>query len=327
MYIPKIDYNYWLKKAKAKKDINKNIITALTNKGFIPNGSLLHNMIFDEEGHRKDMSSIWKSAKDLSQDLDLDIDKDKMLLIFDAIQVWGGKMGRSPYKKSGRGKNADLISREKWYENGYDKLYIQGAKLARERKYVEALEVFNQIPGLSTNFSTKHLGFWGNAPILDTRIARLLYGKMADAEMYGEYIEGLEKVASQVGATDAFEVEQALFAFSSNYFDNPLTKINWKEGDDNTNKEEAENILSMRVNDNIKTPSNSKWKYINQAQNRVIIPKAISKTKDGDLYITALGLQKSPELQKLDIDKTSTMDFPGMGLMYKVVDSKAQREE
>lgn len=327
MYIPKIDYKYWVDKSKENKDINKNIITVLKNKGFMPDGSLLHNMVFDEEGHRKDMSSIWKSAQDLAQDLDLDVDKDKMLLIFDAIQVWGGKMGRSPYKRSGTGKNADLISREKWYENGYDKLYLQGAKLAREGKYVESLKTFNQIPGMGTNFSTKHLGFWGNAPILDTRIARLLYGKMADAEMYGEYIEGLNKAASQVGVKDAFEIEQALFAFSQNYFNNPLTKMTWKEGDDSTDKEEAEKIFNMRVNDNIKTPSNSKWKYINQARNRVVIPKAISKTKDGDLYITALGLQKSPELQKLDIDKTSTMDFPGMGLMYKVVDSKAQREK
>jgi hypothetical protein len=326
MYIPKIDYSYWLNKAKAKKDINKNIITALTNKGFIPDGSLLHNMIFDEEGHRKDMSSIWKSAQDLAKDLDLDIDKDKMLLIFDAIQVWGGKMGRSPYKKSGRGKNADLISREKWYENGYDKLYLQGAKLSREGKYVEALKVFNEIPGLSTNFSTKHLGFWGNAPILDTRIARLLYGKMADAEMYGEYIEGLGKVASQVGAKDAFEVEQALFSFSQNYFDNPLTKITWKEGDDDTDKEEAENILSMRGSD-VKTPSNSKWKHINQAKNKVIIPKAISKTIGGDLYITALGLQKSPELQNLKVDTSNKTDYPNMGMMYKVVDVNAEREK
>ena len=325
MYIPKIDYSYWIDKSKEKKDINKNIITTLKNKGFMPDGSLLHNMIFDEEGHRKDLSSIWKSAQDIAQDLDLDIDKDKMLLIFDAIQVWGGKMGRSPYKRSGKGKNADLISREKWYENGYDKLYLQGVKLAREGKYVESLKTLNQIPGMGTNFSTKHLGFWGNAPILDTRLSRLVYGVDSDSIPYEEYIEGLDKVASQVGLNNAFEVEQALFAFSQNWFSNELTK--WaidtepKNHTTEKDKDEAVKIFNMR-GDGVKTPKTPR-----EPKNKVIIPKTISKTIGGDLYITALGLQKSPELQNLKVDTSNKTDYPNMGMMYKVVDVNAEREK
>lgn len=180
-YSPNIDYKYWYKDSGFfDKEVDDAIITNLTRKGYLQPDTLAYELIFDkiegdDKGKKKTMNQVWASAKELANTLDLDLndEDEKLLALFDAIQVWGGKTARNPYVM----------------------------------------------------------------PTLDKK----------------------------------------------------------KEP---------------------KTPSK-----------RVIIPKAISKTKEGDLYITALGLQKSPELQKLDIDKTSTMDFPGMGLMYKVVDSKAQREQ
>ncbi len=136
-------------------------------------------------------------------------------------------------------------------------------------------------------------------------------------------MESLQKTHITVGSI-TFDKSELKRAEPIKHNDMNCTKITWKEGDDDMDKEEAENILNMRGND-VKTPKTPKTPK--EPKNKVIIPKAISKTIGGDLYITALGLQKSPELQNLKVDTSNKTDYPNMGMMYKVVDVNAEREK
>lgn len=189
-YTPKIDYKYWYKDSGFfDQEVNKGIITTLTDRGYLKPNTPAYELIYDkiegdEEGRKKTMNQVWDSAKKLADSLDLDLndEDEKLLAIFDAIQVWGGVTARNPYVMSSKDK---------------------------------------------------------------------------------------------------------------------------EEKDDKP-----------------KTPRTPRT-----PKNRVIIPKAISKTIGGDLYITALGLQKSPELQNLKVDTSNKTDYPNMGVMYKVVDVNAEREK
>ena len=74
-----------------------------------------------------------------------------------------------------------------------------------------------KIHGIGTSFATKHLRFWGNKPILDTRIRALLYlGKEIE---YSKYLLDLDKLSQQFDLS-VMDIEKALFAFSMNYYTN-----------------------------------------------------------------------------------------------------------
>ena len=340
-------------------------------------------------------------------------------------------------------QNDTWIPRQKWVEKGLNKMYLDAVKLSRKGDVDAAINKFEEMPQIGVSFATKHLAFWVDnvaTPVYDERIAKMLLGKKPAVKDYNSFREWASDLAPKVGLKNGIEVEKALFAFSNNYFDNSLTKLN-KEFQVDIDKDEAEKIFDLRVNDNNKelytpkidykywykdsgyfdsevdkgiitiltdrgylepnTPAydlifdkvegdekgrkktmNQVWDsakkladsldldlndddekllaifdaiqvwggktarnpYVMKApkdkeekgdkpkkprtsKNKVIIPKAISKTIGGDLYITALGLQKSPELQNLKVDTSNKTDYPNMGMMYKVVDVNAEREK
>jgi len=251
-YLPNIDYKYWIGKtqggeSKKRSTSIAHMVTSLTNRGILKPGNLLYDTVFDPAGKRKSMQDIWSSAKKLAQDMDLDWDnnKEKLLAIFDAIQLWGGKAGRNIYlnKNKTKGK-ADIITRDDW-ENWLP-TYYEGVKLAKDNKLVDALRKWSEIDNLGISFTTKHLGFWANSPIYDTRMSRMIFGKNPNEKDYDDYLQALKKIADREGVDDIFKIEQALFTFSQNYFDNSLKKLEF-DGKDKKDETEAKKILQLRA--------------------------------------------------------------------------------
>jgi hypothetical protein len=246
--LPNIDYNYWLSKSggnTTKREVStKTIRTLLTNMGYIKPDGLLYDLVYDPENRAKSIKGIWDSAKEIAKDLNInDSNNDeKLIALFDAIQLWGGKGGRTIYNKK---NNKNLFFRddiETWLP-----LYRQGVDYAMNNKLEDALKVWLKIPQLDIPFASKHLGFWASSPIYDTRMSRMIFGKLPRPNHYNEYVSVLKQISDKVGIENIFDIEQALFTFSDNYFDNKLTKIVLNSSD-KTDENEALRILKIRTN-------------------------------------------------------------------------------
>lgn len=167
-----------------------------------------------------------KSAADYSTDILNEIssfntsnpDFSRLSRIFDLIQAWGGKMGKTPYvfKKGNSQSSRDLFS--SWKDN-----YLKGVISIQNDDPVEALKYWSLINGLGSSFAPKHLRFWSNKyPVLDTRISLLLSGSkrlLRKPEYYDDFLELISQLAERFGS-DILEAEKALFAFSQHYFRN-----------------------------------------------------------------------------------------------------------
>lgn len=226
-YIPKIDYKYWLSKSETEETSGRSssiqgIITNLTNKGYIKPGNILYDLVYTSDQKRKPMQDIWNDAKKISTDLGSFENDDKLLAIFDAIQIWGGRMGKGMYVM--KGKNG-IPTREEWKE--WLPLYREAINLATMNQPGNALKILDNINQFGISFATKHLGFWADYPIYDTRMSKMIFGKNPNVKDYDNYVNILSKISTDEGI-NTFEVEQALFTFSLNYFDNNLKKMNIK---------------------------------------------------------------------------------------------------
>jgi len=167
-----------------------------------------------------------KSAKDYSIEISNEIssfdtinpDFSRLSRIFDLIQAWGGKMGKTPYvfKKGNSQSSRDHFS--SWRES-----YLKGVISIQNENPVEALKYWALINGLGSSFAPKHLRFWSNKyPVLDTRISLLLTGSkglLRKPEYYDDFLQLISQLAERYGS-DILETEKALFAFSQNYFRN-----------------------------------------------------------------------------------------------------------
>jgi len=167
-----------------------------------------------------------KSAADYSTEISNEIssfnainpDFSRLSRIFDLIQAWGGKMGKTPYvlKKGNSQSSRDRFS--SWRES-----YLNGVISIQNENPVEALKHWTLINGLGSSFAPKHLRFWSNTyPVLDTRISLLLTGSkrlLRKPEYYDEFLQLISQLAERYGS-NILETEKALFAFSQNYFKN-----------------------------------------------------------------------------------------------------------
>jgi len=167
-----------------------------------------------------------KSAADYSTEISNEIssfnainpDFSRLSRIFDLIQAWGGKMGKTPYvlKKGKSQSSRDLFS--SWGDS-----YLKGVIAIQNKNPVEALKNWALINGLGSSFAPKHLRFWSNKyPVLDSRISLLLTGSkrlLRKPEYYDDFLQLISQLAKRYGA-DILETEKALFAFSQNYFRN-----------------------------------------------------------------------------------------------------------
>lgn len=144
---------------------------------------------------------------------------DRLLLIFDLIQGWGGKMGRSPYVRPAnapsRLSNPDILL----------EYYRKGVNFCFYDDYSGAISAMSNIINVGESFATKHIFFWSKygpgrkaMPIYDTRIKKLLYVHQRPLS-YEIYVRDLVEKAGAL-QIEAEEVERALFSFSQNYFSN-----------------------------------------------------------------------------------------------------------
>lgn len=137
--------------------------------------------------------------------------------MFDLIQGWGGKTGRTPFVQPKRSPTRQ--SWDQWIEH-----YKRGAELS-ECSPSDAKWHFEHILGIGESFSTKHLKFWSHDkwPILDNRI-KLLLNPSNERASYDQYLLFFHKESKRLGKSSS-SIERALFAFSRHYFPNNALRI------------------------------------------------------------------------------------------------------
>ena len=215
---PNIDYNYWMNKNPfyANAPLLPTMRICLINFASMP--GLINDVLDDVENMtcKTLVSLIENDIKEIIKN-DLFEDKNKMLRVFDLINGWGGKMGKTTYVKP-KG-NTTRNSSDTWYIH-----YVNGVKKAIKGKN-EGLADFTKIYGVGDSFGTKHLYFWSlfgsnmPIPIYDARIKTLLYLSIDEAPAFEQYIEDMTNFSILKNIT-INQLEKALFAFSSNYFPN-----------------------------------------------------------------------------------------------------------
>ena len=155
---------------------------------------------------------------------------DDLLIIFDLIQAWGGPTGRNPYVFQ---NGPRIIKRDHFaatYRAAVQMLYQVNEESDYDVDVLPIKEKIEELPQVSESFSTKHLSFWSrflkncpNLVIYDTRMREIIKAannhKDINEIKYKDFINAL-KDAEEVLGLDINEIERAIFAFSSNYFQN-----------------------------------------------------------------------------------------------------------
>ena len=144
----------------------------------------------------------------------------ELLVIFDLIQGWGGKMGRMPYCRP-KAQPVRMTLKE------LPDIYRLGINYCVVGDYESALDEFISIKTMGESFATKHIFFWSSEfgespkalPIYDTRIKRLLFPGNVNSASYDVYVKSLNEKAIKL-AMPGHLVERALFSFSQNFFSN-----------------------------------------------------------------------------------------------------------
>lgn len=158
---------------------------------------------------------------------------------FDLIYVWGGTPRRGPYSNPIPRKN----------ESDWVPIYEEFIQLVDTGEIAAAVEKVNSITGMMMAYGTKHLKFWGGYPIYDARMSALLYQNRSPKNKGIDYINYHDDIKT-IGSAYKLNVahmEQALFAFSQNYFMNgPLIlkrNPSFKQNEDIAKELEAEWLL------------------------------------------------------------------------------------
>jgi hypothetical protein len=153
-----------------------------------------------------------------------------LLIIFDLIQAWGGKMGKNPYVLRGKPR----ITKTKLFASIYRASVEMLYQLTEVDDYANDIapikKKLEEIPQLGESFSTKHLSFWTrfllNCPelvIYDTRMKEIIKAANKHEEVsnitYKDFRLALLNEAKTL-RLEINDIERAIFAFSSNYFQN-----------------------------------------------------------------------------------------------------------
>lgn len=222
-----IDFGFWLKSndyySEEKFSTNVNVGYKHAEKAG------LINEFRKKIKTNRDLINLIKERINLVNSPDQYSDND-LLIIFDLIQAWGGPTGRNPYifNDAPRINKQDLFA--SIYRSAIEMLY----KINEESDYdINVLPIkkkIEELPQISESFSTKHLSFWSqflkdcpNLVIYDTRMREIIKAANKDKNFknikYKDFINAL-KQAEQALGLDRIEIERAIFAFSSNYFQN-----------------------------------------------------------------------------------------------------------
>jgi hypothetical protein len=239
---PNIDYSYWCEKNEYFADIplTKTIKMGLDHSrkgGLIAPVLETHHILTN-----KNLVELIKLKINMYQSIDC-FNSNELLLIFDLIQGWGGKMGRNIYvKPKGNPTRNSLTTLAEIYREAID-YCVSG-------KYQLALQKITSIPNLGESFATKHIFFWSESkgkalPIYDTRIKTLLFFKSIAAATYDVYVKSLHDKAEDLKLGSVL-IERALFSFSQNYFPNNSLFIK-KNISDRNNIDEAKTLNDLYV--------------------------------------------------------------------------------
>jgi len=223
---PKIDFYYWSNKNEAFSDSE---LTSTIRTGLLHarRGNLIGPILDSINLKTNKMLVDLISQKIQAYNNISKFSDDELLIIFDLIQGWGGRMGKTPYVKPQTGP-----TRLTW--KPLAKTYRDSIAISFDNNfnYEHFLNCLMQIPGIGVSFATKHMFFWTeygprrNAiPIYDARIKLLLCLSERDAVDYKVFYMAMEKAAQVSNITVAI-IERALFAFSQNYFPNNSLVIN-----------------------------------------------------------------------------------------------------
>jgi len=151
-----------------------------------------------------------------------------LLIIFDLIQGWGGRMGRNPYVF----QNAPRINKSELFASIYresvEMLYQLNVIEDYEKNIAPIKNKFEELPQVGESFSTKHLSFWSrflkNCPelvIYDSRMKNLIEAANKDVDKteitYNDFYTALKNNENELGL-DINNLERAIFGFSLNYF-------------------------------------------------------------------------------------------------------------
>ena len=155
-----------------------------------------------------------------SQENSNSYDDDELLVIFDLIQAWGGKMGKTPYVRPKGNVYRD--------QRGFASKYRSSILLAENenRDPQKVLKEFRKMEGIGISFATKHMCFWSkyNSRIVNKFLVydvwmESLFRTLCRRKLsYVDYLDQMELTADK-NRIDVFTVEKGLFSFLNSYFE------------------------------------------------------------------------------------------------------------
>jgi len=278
MKIPKINFNYWLKKNQTDSlnemrfialitkieniyNINKNYKQSYFcgNQNEISRLKNLNYFTFEEEIIKK-----IKSIKDLNND-------EEILKIFDLIQIWGGLQGGSNFYNIV--KNSSLrLNYKKWLPQ-----YKQLISLAiSKNKEAYNIVATGEIPYLRMSFGSKHISFWSRKErdesncliIIDNKIAGVSGALNALQSNYYDILLQIHSYSKEFNLKP-FEIEKALFTFHRSYFNNSNSIFYGKKKI--ANGTDYESALIVFENLNINKPLKNQNKSSRPNKNKSVV--------------------------------------------------------
>ena len=214
---PNIDYNYWCNKNDYFNDTPL-IPTIRTGLVHARKGGLIDKFIDENSiNTNKDLVDLIALKIKGHNDNINNFSDEELLLIFDLIQAWGGKMGRGPYVKPKINPSRNTLDPE---------IYRSAINFCTTGNYAGSLKKLKQIQNVAESFATKHIFFWSEygpsnkaLPIYDNRIKTLLFLKKTAALPYEDFVTALNSKSIELQLSPVL-IERALFSFSENFFPN-----------------------------------------------------------------------------------------------------------
>ena len=255
---PMINYDFWRKnytedieskkpKVRTIKSLN-NIRKQILN--HLEKTSGLKSILNHNDLEKRSMKILETHAQKIANKIIVEKnEKNKLeyyIEVFDTINAWGGAAIRMFY-------NNEILLKDENKTKGIPRMhvglwikkYIKVVELIKKGEYDDALNIiYNDIPGLGVSFGTKHIWFWSEffinnnlskteiATVYDERMAKLLFGKAANAKDYSNARNIYKEIRDElnknlkIDSSNTYtskDVERSLFAFSQFYFNNNLT--------------------------------------------------------------------------------------------------------
>ena len=225
--VKNIDFQFWLNSNDfySPDVLSTTVKTGITH---VKRAGLVNSLV-NEINSNAELINLIQYRINLQKSASAYSDED-LLIIFDLIQAWGGKMGKNPYVLGGKPRITKSKLFASLYRASVEMLYQLTEIEDYENDIGPIKEKLEAIPQLGESFSTKHLSFWSrflkNCPelvIYDTRMRDIIRAANKHVEganiTYKDFRLALLQEAQALGL-EINDIERAIFAFSSNYFKN-----------------------------------------------------------------------------------------------------------